>query len=109
MRDAEGKLRIRMLHADLIVTNANLITLDPQRSRARAMAIREGKIAAVGEDRDISALAGERTQRIDLAGKTITPGFCDSHVHMLWYGSQLLRQADLFGSADVNDVLDRLS
>jgi predicted amidohydrolase YtcJ len=96
--------------ADLIVTGGNLITLNTSQSRAAAMAIRDGRIIAVGGDADVRALAaGPRTRHVDLAGKTVTPGFCDSHIHLWWYGAQLLRQADLVGSASVDDVLSRLS
>lgn len=98
-----------MLAADLIVTNGNLITLDARRPRAAAMAVRDARIVAVGDDATVRVLAGPDTQRIDLAGQTVTPGFIDSHVHLLWYGTQLLRQADLVGSGSVDDVLERLS
>src|SRR3954447_6787555 len=98
-----------MLAADLILTNGNLITLDDARPRASALAIRDGKIVGVGEDAQIQQLADATTQRMDLAGKTVTPGFCDSHIHLLSFGIQLLRQADLVGSARIDEVLSRLS
>src|SRR2546430_6689506 len=98
-----------MVCADLILTNGNLITLDDTPPRARAMAIRDGRIVAVGDDQQIAELADPSTQHIDLAGKTVTPGFCDSHIHLLSFGMQLLRQADLVGSADIEEVLARLS
>jgi predicted amidohydrolase YtcJ len=98
-----------MLAPDLIVTNANLITLDAKRPRASAMAMRGARIVAVGDDRAIAALAGPDTRRTDLAGKTVTPGFIDSHLHLFWYGRQLLREADLVGSASIDDILGRLS
>jgi predicted amidohydrolase YtcJ len=98
-----------MLAADLIVTNGNLITLDATRPRATAMAVRDARIAAVGDDAEIARLAGPETRRIDLAGKTVTPGFIDSHLHLFWYGRQLLREADLVGSTSIDDVLGRLS
>src|SRR4051812_645356 len=98
-----------MLNADVILTNGNLITLDEKTPRASAMAIRADRILFVGDDRGALALAEPTTKRIDLAGKTVTPGFIDSHIHLLWYGTQLLRQADLVGSADIDDVLARLS
>ncbi|HEV2295828.1 MAG TPA: amidohydrolase [Tepidisphaeraceae bacterium] len=98
-----------MLHADLIVTGGNLITLDAARPRASAMAVRDGRIVAIGDEQDVLTLAGAQTQRVQLSGRTVTPGFCDSHLHLWWYGSQLLRQADLVGSASVGEVLDRLS
>src|SRR5690242_1924491 len=98
-----------MLGADLILTNGNLITLDDSRPRASAMAIRDGRIVAVGDDAQILRLADASTTRVDLAGKTVTPGFCDSHIHLLSFGIQHLRQADLVGSAGIDEVLSRLS
>ncbi|MDQ3439984.1 MAG: amidohydrolase [Planctomycetota bacterium] len=98
-----------MLHADLLVTGGNLITLDPARPRASAMAVRDGRIVAVGDEGDVLPLVGASTRTLKLAGRTVTPGFCDSHLHLWWYGAQLLRQADLVGSASIDDVLSRLS
>ncbi|HEX8521224.1 MAG TPA: amidohydrolase [Tepidisphaeraceae bacterium] len=97
------------LMADSVVTNGNLMTLDARRPRASALAVRDGKIVAVGSDADVLQLAGEGTKRVNLEGKTVTPGFCDSHIHLLWYGMQLLNEADLVGSEDVDDLLERLS
>ena len=99
----------RMLAPDLIVTHGNLITLDTTRPRARAMAVRDARIVAVGDDAEIERLAGPQTTHIDLADKTVTPGFIDSHVHLLWYGRQLLREADLVGSGSIDEVLARLA
>jgi predicted amidohydrolase YtcJ len=62
----------------------------------------------VGDYAQIRSLASTETNRIDLAGKTVTPGFCDSHIHLLSFGMQLLRQADLVASASIEDVLSRL-
>jgi predicted amidohydrolase YtcJ len=98
-----------MRHADLIVTNANLITLDPAQPRATAMAVSDGRIVTVGDDQTILPTAGPQTRRLDLAGRTVTPGFCDSHLHLLMYGVQQLREADLVGCGSVDEVLSRLS
>lgn len=97
------------MHADLIITGGNLITLDPRRPRALAMAVRDGRILVVGDDRAVTATATPQTRRIDLGGKTVTPGFCDSHIHLLMYGTQLLRNADLVGSASIDDIQSRLN
>jgi predicted amidohydrolase YtcJ len=72
------------------------------------MSVRDGRIVAVGDDAKIAALAGPDTRCIDLAGRTVTPGFIDSHLHLLWYGRQLLHEADLVGSTSVDDILGRL-
>ena len=67
------------------------------------------RIVAVGSDPEILPLAASRTNKLDLAGKTVTPGFCDSHIHLLWYGLQLLNQADLVASSSIDEILSRLS
>src|SRR6266496_3831750 len=73
------------------------------------MAVREGRILIVGDDRAVLASATAETKRLDLGGKAVTPGFCDSHIHLLSYGTQLLWHADLVGSASIDEVLSRLS
>lgn len=98
-----------MLYASLIITNANLITLDSGKPRASALAVRDSKIVYVGEDAGARALAGPETVTIDLGGKTVTPGFIDSHLHLVWYGTGLLRHADLIGAETVDEILARLS
>jgi predicted amidohydrolase YtcJ len=99
--------------ADLIVTDANLITLEGDdaapRWRATAMCVFDGKIVYVGDDATALRFAGPTTRRLALAGRTVVPGFCDAHVHLFWYGQQLLRQADLVGSRNIEDMLARLS
>jgi predicted amidohydrolase YtcJ len=98
-----------MLPADLVATGGNLVTLAPRQPRATALAVLNGRIAYVGDDADALALAGPQTRRLDFGGRTVTPGFCDAHLHLYWYGSQLLRQADLVGVASVDELLGRLS
>jgi predicted amidohydrolase YtcJ len=98
-----------MRHASLVLTNGNLITLDASRPRATAMAILNDRIIDVGDDQKIEQWIGPDTQQINLTGRTVTPGFIDSHIHLLWYGIQLQRQADLVGSASIDEVLARLS
>ncbi len=66
---------------DLIVHGANVLTQDPQQPRAAAIAVRDGLIHAVGDDRSVLALAGSRTQVIAAGGRTLIPGLNDSHMH----------------------------
>ncbi len=68
-------------HADLVLTGGRLFTADGAGSWARAMAVRDGRIAAVGTDAAVAAWVGPRTRVIELRGRTATPGFGDSHVH----------------------------
>jgi predicted amidohydrolase YtcJ len=79
--------------ADLIVINANVLTMDTKRPVAEAFAVRAGKFASVGSIANIKHLAGPQTRILDLAGKTVVPGFIDAHAHprpifdedSLWY------------------------
>src|SRR5439155_646209 len=99
-----------MFGGNLIILNGNFITLDPAAPRASAMAVREGRIAAVGNEHDVKKIGDwAGFERIDLAGKTVTPGFIDSHIHLLAYGAQLLKQADLVGSESVDEIQERLA
>ncbi len=69
--------------ADVIIVNARVITLDAQDRVAEAVALRDGRILLVGTNAEALALAGEKTERIDAAGKAVLPGLYDSHVHPL--------------------------
>ncbi len=68
--------------ADLVLFNGTVLTVDGNDSVAQGLAVRGGKIVAVGASRDILRLAGARTRRIDLQGRTATPGLIDSHAHI---------------------------
>jgi predicted amidohydrolase YtcJ len=81
--------------ADRILVNGKVITVDARDSTAEAVAIRDGRIAAVGGNAAIEALAGPATERIDLAGRTVTPGLLDAHLHLSSGGLLRLTQADL--------------
>ncbi|HEV8606297.1 MAG TPA: amidohydrolase [Tepidisphaeraceae bacterium] len=109
MPATRDKIMLPMQHADLLLTNGNLITLDDSRPRATAVAVSNGKILALGSDRELEKLTIPQTQRINLENKTLTPGFIDSHIHLYWFGSQLLRQADLVGATSIDEILNRLS
>src|SRR5262245_56789468 len=83
--------------ADLIVVNANVWTVDPDRPRATALAVQDGKLLFVGSNRGAEALVGPRTKRLDLHGQTVIPGMVDAHAHLLGLG-RLLRDVDLVGT-----------
>jgi len=67
---------------DLIVYNAKIVTVDGKFSIARAAAVKAGKFTAVGSDAAVLKSAGASTVKIDMHGKTVLPGFNDSHVHI---------------------------
>jgi predicted amidohydrolase YtcJ len=71
-------------YADRVLHNGHVLTMDqdmPPFSVTEAVAIRDGRIMAVGEDSRILRMAGPDTERVDLAGKTLMPGFVDTHSH----------------------------
>ena len=66
---------------DLIVINAKVLTVDARNTQAEAVAIRGNTFAAVGTTAAIRKLAGPNTRVIDAGGRTVVPGFIESHVH----------------------------
>ncbi len=75
--------------ADLIITNAKIWTVDPNRPTAEAVAVVGDRIIAVGSKADIDTLRGPDTNLIDAGGKLLLPGFNDAHVHFVSGGLQL--------------------
>ncbi len=73
--------------AELAVLNARIYTVDPNRPRASAIAVKDGLILAVGDD--VSRHLGPATRRIDALGATLVPGFIDCHGHMRGLGESL--------------------
>lgn len=76
--------------ADLILYNANVLTLDPRRQRAELIAVKGGRIIWVDHNDKLEDLEGRKTQKIDCQGKTLVPGFNDAHCHILAFASSLL-------------------
>lgn len=71
-----------------LIENAAIYTMDRQNPRAQAIAVREGKIVAVGSREDLGSLPGI-TRRVDAGGRAITPGLIDAHIHFLAYARSL--------------------
>ena len=78
-----------MTTADLILTHARVLTMDPDRPRAEAVAIAGDRILAVDSAAEIAALAGPATRIIDAGGRTLLPGFFESHLHVGLGGADL--------------------
>lgn len=69
--------------ADIVFLNGEVITVDHENNVEQSIAIKGNKIIAVGSNQDISSYITEKTKVIDLHGKTVFPGFIDSHLHIL--------------------------
>jgi predicted amidohydrolase YtcJ len=94
--------------ADTLYTGGDIITMrGPQPEMAEALAVKNGKIVFVGPLAEAKALVGPATTMIDLAGKTLLPGFIDTHGHFVYFGKNLV-DADLFGCTDIPDLLTRM-
>ena len=93
---------------EFVFYNGSLATRDPVPGDARAMAVRNGTIAAVGHDRTMLNLAGPDTETIDLAGRLVVPGFIDSHIHFYEWAMnrQGLKLDDLSG---LDELLARVN
>ena len=79
---------------DLILFNGNILTVNDREPRAQAVAIARGRFLAAGSDADVLNLASASSKKIDLGGKTITPGFIDAHSHPAEAGLMHLRMVD---------------
>src|SRR5262249_44896608 len=90
-----------------ILHNARILTVDPRRPRAGAVAIAQGRFLAVGDSEDVRSLAGPGTVQTDLKGRTVVPGFIDAHAHPASAGRLHLRRVDcdLRSLAAIRDAL----
>lgn len=98
----------KALPADSVLINGKVITVDARDSIAEAIAIRNGKIAAVGSNTDIKSLIGESTSVIDLHGRVVTPGLIDSHGHFADGGVNELYHLDLGEAARIEEVVRKV-
>lgn len=90
--------------ADLIIHNAKIVTVDGDFSIAGAASIRDGKFQLVGTDSSVMQGAGPDTTIVDLGGKTVLPGFNDSHSHMTTMGINLPTMIDLTEITSIADI-----
>ena len=93
---------------DLIVINADVRTSDPNQNRAQAFAVKDSKFTAIGSSQMINQMAGENTVVIDADGKTIVPGFIDSHTH-LSSGSKIVTGINLTGIREKSAWLEMIN
>src|SRR5688572_23633799 len=92
--------------ADLLIYNARVYTVDSAFSIAEAIAIKNGKIAAVGTTKDLSDKY-DAAEKVDAGGKFIYPGLIDAHAHFYRYGLGL-QTADLVDTKSWEEIISRL-
>ena len=97
--------------ADLVLINANILTVDKVFSRAQALAIKSGKIVAVGSREVIDPFLGPQTELLDLNGKTVLPGLIETHCHAIGAGLGALnsKYVELSSIAEIQQWLRRES
>lgn len=96
------------MRVDLVLDNANVITIDPRRPRAGSVAVLGERIVVVDEAGALGHV--DAAVRIDLAGATVAPGFDDAHNHMQAFGATL-GQVRLSSPpvSSVNDIVDAVA
>ena len=95
------------MRADTVWYNGNLHTMDPRLPHARAIAVSGSRIVAVGNDEEIRPLLDSSGTSVDLRGRTVLPGFIDSHVHFVLFSLNLQR-VNLSGIASKGEALSRV-
>ncbi|MFH1639351.1 MAG: amidohydrolase [Chloroflexota bacterium] len=94
--------------ADLTLINGKIITMNAGAEIVPAVAVKDGKIIAVGTTAGIRRIAGKDTKIIDLKGKTVSPGFIESHCHPNSSGTSMLFEAALGEARSMDDILEML-
>ncbi len=95
-------------NADTILVNGKILTVDRQFSTREAIAIRDGKITAVSSNSDVRKQAGPQTRVIDLQGRTVIPGFIDSHIHAIRAGQTFTTEVNWVGATSIVEAMSRI-
>lgn len=94
--------------ADSIYFNGSIYTVDESNPQVEAVAVKDGMIMAVGSKSDIMKLQGDETEMVDLKGQTMTPGFIESHAHMMGVGYNKL-EIDLMYVKTYDELVEKVA
>jgi predicted amidohydrolase YtcJ len=94
---------------ELIVINGNIVTMDPLTPRVEALAVRDGKVCALGCNDEIKALATGSTKVVDAGGRLVLPSFQDTHIHLQDCGYEYGVNADLTGARTLEELKAKLA
>lgn len=95
-------------NADTVLLNGKILTVDSQFSAREALAIRDGKIVALGTSAEIKKLAGANTRAIDLQGRTVIPGLIDNHMHAIRAALSFSTEVNWIGATSLAEALGRV-
>jgi predicted amidohydrolase YtcJ len=105
--EVKAQQSARVAPADILIVHGKIYTLDSKKPWADAIAIRKGKIVAVGSALEVEKFRGIGTRRIDAGGRLVLPGFTDCHIHFL-DGSLSLGRVNLDSALNVADIQKQL-
>ena len=97
-----------LLAPDAIYYNGKIITADKPFTISEAFAVKGERFVAVGKNAEIRALAGPRTQPVDLRGHAVMPGIMDNHNHMIWKARVMHRGIDMINVPSLAEMLNRI-
>src|SRR5689334_21908227 len=95
--------------ADTILVNGKVITVDSEFSTRESIAIREGRILAVGKTADVRKFAGPNSRVIDLQGRSVIPGLIDSHLHGIRAALSFSTEVNWIGTSSLDEALGRIT
>ncbi|MFV0677665.1 amidohydrolase [Variovorax sp. tm] len=94
--------------ADLVVTNAKIATLDTAGTMAQAIAVRDGRIVAVGSAAQMGAFTSPATRTVDAGGRTVVPGLIDSHMHAVRAALSYSTEVNWIGAGTIAEAMARI-
>ena len=93
----------------MVLLNGKIVTVDPQSSIRQAVAVRDGKVFAIGTTADIRRLSGPATRIVDLQGRTVIPGLIDSHMHAIRAALSFTTEVNWIGASSLAEGMRRIS
>jgi predicted amidohydrolase YtcJ len=93
---------------DLVLVNGKIVTVDARSSIQEALAIRDGKILALGRTAEIRRLAGPATRVVDAGGRTVIPGLIDSHLHAIRAALSFSTEVNWIGARSLTEAMGRI-